>query len=122
MKIKSKFPTPTFPVAEICKSYSDYKKCCEQEITNRHISTQEKEVAVEHIRSIKEIIIEKLRNDHEKKKYGLDKISQIIDKALQEKDIKMIEMGLGAMLKITEPNTLQELIGQLQDPNNIIDI
>ena len=109
----------------LIESHKELQEIREYEKTKRAESNNRTKVSIEEIRAKKEVLIAALKNDHEINKEKLKYAFKAIDKALEDKDLNALGMGLSAMIKIAETSSLLNLSAltkQLEDPNNVIDI
>lgn len=125
MKNKIKPASPALVLNAISDMMVAAKECAQfeqAEITKRTYSNNQKEVAIEAIRAKRDVLLAALEMDHQLNKEKIDKSFDVINKAMETGDLKMLELGLGSMLKVAETSSLVQLQKLVQDESNIIDI
>ncbi len=106
-------------------SYHDLQKVRAEEETKQFGIESHAKISIEEIRAKRDIIVSALENDHQLNQEKLKHSFKVIDHALETGDLKALEFGLGAMVKVAETSSLlglSQLTKQLEDNSNIIDL
>ena len=112
-------------VKDMYDSHLEYKKVAQEEKTKRTQSDNITKAHIEEIRAKRDVLIKALENDHKLSKMKIDQSFSVIDKALENIDLKMLELGLGSMVRVAESGALTGLAGlisQLEDKDTPIDL
>lgn len=112
-------------VKDMYDSHLDYKKVAQEEKTKRNQSDNMARAHIEEIRAKRDVLVKALENDHKINKQKIDQSFRVIDQALEDNDLQMLELGLGSMVRVAESGSLTGLAGlikQLEDKDTPIDI
>ncbi|MCL7749215.1 hypothetical protein [Halalkalibacter alkaliphilus] len=83
---------------KIADSYFDYKKVKEVEITNRMEIKAKRDVAIEAIRSNREVMLYALEETFKERGKTLDQMFQGLDRAIEEDNIEYIDRFLSGIV------------------------
>ena len=110
---------------EMTTTMKDYLLLCEVEHTKRDKIRAQRDIVIEEIRSKKEIILDYLDKSYKERSVILRKQFEVIDKALESENLDMLQVGLGAVIKVVETSPLVDFKQFSQDYNDaskVIDI
>ena len=131
-KLVKKVPLKAIPfvefanaTGEVITSFKDFLILYEEEHTKRDKIRAQRDVVIEEIRSKKEIILDFLDKSYNERAGILRKQFEVIDKALESDNLDMLQVGLGAVIKVVETSPLVDFKQFSQDYNDaskVIDI
>ena len=112
-------------VKEITVAAKEYAIVCEQEDTKRIEIGKQRDCIIENIRSRKEVILRALDKVYDERAETLKKQFDVIDYALDNDNIEILQVGLGAVIKLVETSPIanfKQFSLDYNDPNKVIDI
>ncbi|PIQ08219.1 MAG: hypothetical protein COW71_13105 [Ignavibacteriales bacterium CG18_big_fil_WC_8_21_14_2_50_31_20] len=112
-------------VEEVTSAIKEYSIIVQEEKTKRVAIKSQRDYLIEEIKSKKEIILTYLEKSYDERASILKKQFEIVDKAIDSNNIEMLQVGLGAVIKVLENSPLSdfnEFKSLYDNPNKQIDI
>ncbi len=120
-KKSSNVPVTTMATVamDLFRAFSDYRKACEAEKTRRECIKAERDIAVERIRSEREILSTYLRETFRERRLVLEKMLSSLDRALSENNTevacKAMEQIEG-VIRNSPLREIREITDKMNDP------
>lgn len=120
---------PVLNIAEVVKEITaaakEFAIICEQEETKRVAIKSHRDVQIANINAQKIIILKVLESSCEERRLVIEKEFEVIDKALLDGNIEMLQTGLGAVVKVIESSPIAnfgEFSALYNDNTKVIEI
>lgn len=102
-------------VSTLFNSYLDYKKLVEEEKTKREYIQASKEVYIAKVENTRKVIEKYLDLTFSERRENLDNFFKILEKGIEEKDTKAMEIALCGINTIVSTSALKDVKQLLQD-------
>lgn len=111
-------------IGDIVDGFNENSRIKETGRTRRHLSDNEKETNITAINAQKEVMLASINEQLKIKQIKIDASLGVIDSALVNGNLKQLELGLGAMVSVSDSFSLPKLddIQQAIEQGDIIDM
>lgn len=93
---------------DFVREYISYKKCVEEQKTERNKIKAERDKVVRAIESEKEVILTYLNMIFKERKDTIDRLFKTLDKGIKSKNNNIIDQSLGGIVVIIKDNPLKD--------------
>lgn len=101
--------------SELLRAQSEYKNTKEQELTKRQAIRCNLEIQLEKIKLQRDVIISSLEKDYNFRKESIDKLFEVIDKAISSDKDDIVIAALNNLEGIVKETPLKAILGKINE-------